>query len=244
MTASNAKNEMTITAPPDEPVIVLTREFNAPRELVFAMHTRPEHVKRWWGPRYITLLICEIDLRPGGEWRYVFSKGDGPGMTFKGVYQEVVPPERLVYTFIFDVEHIRDHPATVTTTFEDLDGRTKMTQITRHDTFAARDGHFQSGMESGAKETMDRLEELLASGRGGRLEASGGGLYRYHWPTRVNEVGGAGPRNHPGGAYRRDAGKALPVRAGVKTRALVPAVTDGARLGSKPRRAIFLRAGM
>jgi uncharacterized protein YndB with AHSA1/START domain len=167
MTASNAstdaKNKTTITAPANEPVIILTREFDAPRELVYAMHTRPEHVKRWWGPSYITLSICEIDLRPGGEWRYVFAKGAGPGMTFKGVYREVVPPERLVYTFIFDVEHIRDHPALVTATFEERDGKTTLTQTTRHDTFEARDGHLNSGMEAGAKETMDRLEELLAT---------------------------------------------------------------------------------
>ncbi len=167
MTASNAisdaKNKTGISAPPDEPVIILTREFDAPPELVFAMHTRPEHVKRWWGPRYITLSICEIDLRPGGEWRYVFAKGAGPEMTFKGVYQEVAPPERLVYTFIFDVEHIRDHPAVVTTTFEGRGGKTRMTQTTRHLTFAARDGHLQSGMETGVNETMQRLDELLAT---------------------------------------------------------------------------------
>ncbi len=161
MTATHAKNETTITAPADQPVIILTREFDAPRELVYALYTQPQHVKRWWGPRYITLSACEMDVRPGGEWRYVFSKGDAPGMTFKGVYREVVPPERLVYTFIFDVDQIRDHPATVTITFEDRAGRTKLTQTVRHDTFESRDGHLHSGMDSGAKETFDRLEELL-----------------------------------------------------------------------------------
>ncbi len=161
MAASTARNETTITAPSDDPVIILTREFDAPRELVFAMYTNPEHVKRWWGPRYIALSVCEMDARPGGAWRYVFSKGAAPGMTFKGVYQEVVPPERLVYSFIFDVDHIRDHPAMVTITLEDLGGRTRLTQTVRHDTFEARDGHLQSGMDSGAKETFDRLEELL-----------------------------------------------------------------------------------
>ncbi len=168
MTASESRsdlgaNKLTITAPADDPVIVLTREFDAPRGLVFAMYTKPEHLKRWWGPRYITLSVCEIDLRPGGAWRYVFAKGDGPGMTFKGVYQKIVAPERLVYTFIYDVEHIRDHPAVVTETFEAIGDRTKLTQIVRHDSFAARDGHLNSGMESGAAETLDRLEELLAT---------------------------------------------------------------------------------
>jgi|HubBroStandDraft_5_1064220.scaffolds.fasta_scaffold62812_2 uncharacterized protein YndB with AHSA1/START domain len=165
MTASNArsdvKNQTTISAPADEPIIILTREFDAPRELVFAMYTIPDHVKRWWGPRYITLALCEMDVRPGGAWRYVFAKGAGPEMTFKGVYQEVTPPERLVYSFIFDVETIRDHPAMVTITFEQLGSRTRLTQTVRHDTFEARDGHLHSGMEGGAKETFDRLEELL-----------------------------------------------------------------------------------
>ncbi len=163
MTAAKEKNKLTISAPADDPVIILTRDFDAPRELVFAMHTRPEHMKRWWGPRYITLSVCEIDLRPGGAWRYVFAKSGGPAMTFKGEYQEVAPPERLVYTFIFDVEQIRDHPALVTLTFEEAAGKTKMTQTVRHDTFVARDGHLHSGMESGAAEGMDRLEELLAT---------------------------------------------------------------------------------
>jgi len=161
MTAARERNKLDISAPADDPVIILTREFDAPRELVFAMYTRPEHVKRWWGPRYITLSVCEMDVRPGGAWRYVFAKGSGPAMTFKGVYQDVAPPERLVYTFIFDVEHIRDHPATVTIVFEDAGGKTKMVQTVRHNSFEARDGHLQSGMESGAVETMDRLEELL-----------------------------------------------------------------------------------
>lgn len=168
MTASTAKNnaaknQLTITAPAGDPVIVMTREFDAPRELVFAMYTRPEHVKRWWGPRYITLSTCEIDLRPGGAWRYVFAKGAGPAMTFKGEYREILPPEKLVYTLIYDMEHVRDHPALVTETFEPIGSRTKMTQTVRHDSFASRDGHLHSGMESGAAETLDRLEELLAT---------------------------------------------------------------------------------
>ena len=168
MTASSAennagKNKLTITAPANDPVIVMTREFDAPRELVFAMYTKPEHVKRWWGPRYITLSTCEIDLRPGGAWRYVFSNGAGPATTFKGVYSEIAPPQKLVYTFIYDVDQIRDHPAVVTETFEALGSRTRMTQTVRHDSFTSRDGHLNSGMESGAAETLDRLEELLAT---------------------------------------------------------------------------------
>lgn len=157
------KNKLNITAPTDDPVIVLTREFNAPRELVFALYTKPEHLKQWWGPRYITLSVCEIDLRPGGAWRYVFAKNGEPAITFRGEYREVAAPERLVYTYVYDVPYIRDHPALVTETFEALGDRTRLTQVVRHENFALRDGHLNSGMESGAVETMDRLEELLAT---------------------------------------------------------------------------------
>ena len=164
MTATPAKNKMTITAPADDPVIILTREFDAPRELVFAMYTRPEHVLRWWGPRWVEMSVCDIDLRPGGAWRYVFAKKDGgKPQTFKGVYQEILSPERLVYTFIYDVPEIRNHPATVIQTFEERNGRTTMTETIRHESFEWRDGHLQSGMETGAAESLDQLEELLTT---------------------------------------------------------------------------------
>src|SRR5262249_30713095 len=149
--------KLTIEAPAAEPVIILTREFNAPRELVFEMFTNPLHVPRWWGPRYITMSVCEIDLRAGGAWRYVFSKEGGEPQTFKGEYTAIEAPARLAYTFIYDVPGIRDHPARVTVTFEDRGGRTLLTETVRHDTFVARDGHLNSGMESGASETYDRL---------------------------------------------------------------------------------------
>lgn len=168
MTATHAgnpaKNKLTVTASADEPVIVLTREFDAPRELVFEMHTKPHHVMRWWGPRYITMTACEIDFRPGGAWRYTFAKAGMEPITFKGVFQEIVPPEKLVNTFIYDVPGIRDHPAMETATFEDLGGgRSRLTRVVRHDTFEARDGHLKSGMETGAAETLDRLEDVLAT---------------------------------------------------------------------------------
>ncbi len=164
MTAVNAaRNKLTIAAPPDEPVVILTREFDAPRELVFELYTKPEHLMRWWGPRWAPLKSCEIDLRVGGEWRHVFAKGDGPNQTFKGVYREIVAPELLVYTLVYDLPQFRDHPAIVTETFESLGQRTKLRQVARHETFEFRDGHFSSGMESGAFETFERLDELLAT---------------------------------------------------------------------------------
>jgi uncharacterized protein YndB with AHSA1/START domain len=125
--------------------------------------TRPEHVARWWGPRRITLTACEMDLRPGGAWRFVFRSPDGQEHTFKGEYREIAPPERVVQTFIYDVEHIRDHPALETMTLDERDGKTTMTVTVLHLTKEARDGHLHSGMEAGAGESYDRLAEFLAT---------------------------------------------------------------------------------
>lgn len=160
MTASMSKNKLTISAPFDEPVIILTREFDAPRELVFAVFTRAEHVRRWWGPRWIELSECEIDFRPGGAQRYVFAKAGGPKQIFRGVYQEIDTPRRFVYSLVYDVPEFRDYPATVTVSFEEVDGRTKLTETIRHQTFELRDEHLNS-MGTRAAETYDRLEELL-----------------------------------------------------------------------------------
>jgi uncharacterized protein YndB with AHSA1/START domain len=141
--------------------MILTRVFNAPRRLVFEAHTKPEHVSRWWGLRGHTMSVCEMDFRPGGAWRFVLRSPDGREDPFKGVYREIVPPERLVYTFIYDVPGIRDHEAVETLTFEEHDGRTTLTNTMVHKTVEARDGHLQAGMEAGAAETLDRLAELV-----------------------------------------------------------------------------------
>jgi uncharacterized protein YndB with AHSA1/START domain len=153
---------LTVTLPSDRE-IVLTRVFAAPRRLVFEVCTTPEHVKRWWGPLGSTLTVCEIDLRPGGAWRFVLRGPDGKEHPFKGVYREIVPPERVVQTFIYDVEGIRDHEALETLTLDEQDGRTTLRVTVLHKTKAARDGHLQSGMEAGASQTYDRLAELLAT---------------------------------------------------------------------------------
>ena len=125
------------------------------------MYSKPQHVKHWWGPRWITLETCEIDFRVGGAWRYVFAKGDGPSQTFRGEFREIVRPERIVSTMIYDVPNLCDHPAVVTETFETLGSRTRLTQIVRHEAFVYRDGHLNSGMERGPAETYERLDDLL-----------------------------------------------------------------------------------
>jgi len=139
----------------------VTRAFNAPRRLVFEAFSKPEHLRRWWLPKSLTMIVCEMDFRPGGSWRLVLQGPDGQEHPFKGVYKEIVVPEKIVQTFIFDVDGIRDHPAVETMTLEERDGKTLLTRTTLHKTKEARDGHFGSGMEAGATETFNYLAELL-----------------------------------------------------------------------------------
>jgi len=151
---------MTITVLSDLE-IEMTRVFAAPRRLVFEAHSRPEHVRRWWGPRGGSMTTCEMDFRPGGVWRFVITKPGGQQYAFRGEYREIVPPERLVYTFEFE-----GMPGSITVdtiTFAEHEGRTTLSCVSRMDSIEARDAMLQSGMEHGAAETYDRLEELLAS---------------------------------------------------------------------------------
>ncbi len=156
------KAAMRLTLPSDRE-IVLTRDFEFPRRLVFEAFSKPEHVKQWWGPRGYTMEECEMDFRPGGAWRYVIKGPDGVEPPFKGVYREISAPERLVYTFIYDVDMIRDHPVEVTVVLREHRGVTTMTETMVFDSVESRDGMMASGMEGGAAETLDRLAELLAT---------------------------------------------------------------------------------
>jgi uncharacterized protein YndB with AHSA1/START domain len=152
---------MKVTLPSDRE-IVLTRAFNAPRELVFEAWTKPEHVRNWWGPRNSKQVLFEADVRPGGAWRYVIVGGDGTEVPFTGVYQEVTPPERLVYTETYDVAPFNlGDPALNTATFTQEAARTLVTVTTVYPTKEVRDFVLTTGMEGGAAESYDRLEELL-----------------------------------------------------------------------------------
>jgi uncharacterized protein YndB with AHSA1/START domain len=148
------------TIPPDEPTIVIRRLFDAPPHLVFEASTRPEHLARWWGPCGSTLTQCQVDLRPGGAWRFVLRMPDGSEHGFGGVYREVTPPRRLVQTFRYD--GFPDAEAVETVNLEEQDGKTLLTVTVRHKTIENRDGHVASGMEAGATESHERLAELLA----------------------------------------------------------------------------------
>jgi uncharacterized protein YndB with AHSA1/START domain len=154
-------SETTFTLPSDRE-IVMSRVFNAPRELVFKAATEPQHVARWWGPRDLSTTLCEGDLRPGGAWRTVHRDAQGNEFPFKGVYREIVPPARIVQTQIFDVEPYRDREMVVTVTFDDLgDGRTRLTSTSVFPSVEDRDGMLASGMERGARESFERLAELI-----------------------------------------------------------------------------------
>ena len=140
--------------------IVITRAFDAPRRLVFEAMTKVEHVKRWYGPRALTMLVCEIDLRPGGSWRYVLRAPDGSEHGFTGVYREIVVAERIVSTENYEAM-MPGHEMLATVTLEEKDGRTTLKNRISYLSKADRDGHLQSGMESGMQETFDRLADLL-----------------------------------------------------------------------------------
>ena len=115
------------------------------------------------GPRGMTMTACEMDRRPGGAWRFVLRAPDGQEHPFKGVYREIVPPERVVQTFIFDVDVIRDFESVETMTLVEHGGKTTLAVTVRHQSTEARDGHLNSGMEDGAGQSYDRLAELLAT---------------------------------------------------------------------------------
>ncbi len=155
---ASGSNQLTVTTPSDRE-IVMSRVFDAPRELVFEAHSSCEHMSHWWGPRKYEVASCEMDFRPGGTWRIVHRGPDGEMAGFRGEFREIVRPERIVWTF--EWEGMPGHVSVDTLTLEERDGRTTLTSTSVFDTVEDRDGMLQSGMEEGAAETYDRLDEYL-----------------------------------------------------------------------------------
>jgi uncharacterized protein YndB with AHSA1/START domain len=151
-------NTLTVTTPSDLE-IVLTREFDAPRALVFEALSKPEHLRNWWGQASSTLTHFELDFRPGGKWRAVERDKDGQEWGFRGEVREIVPPERIVQTF--EWEGLPGHISVETMQLADLGARTRITVTSVFDSVEDRDGMLQSGMEQGAGESYDRLEAYL-----------------------------------------------------------------------------------
>jgi len=154
------KNKLTLTLPSDRE-IVLTRDFDAPRALVFDAWTKPEHIRKWWGCGGMVMSVCESDLRPGGAWHYVLREKSGNEHPFKGVHSEVSPSEKVVRTQIYDVVPYNAETAIVTVVFEEHGAQTRVIESILHETVAGCQGHLQSGMEEGSVATLDRLAEEL-----------------------------------------------------------------------------------
>jgi uncharacterized protein YndB with AHSA1/START domain len=154
--------ELKITTPSDRE-IAMTRVFDAPRSMVFDAWTKPELIRRWLGVfGGWSFKVCEVDLKVGGAYRYVWQGADGKEMGMGGVYREIVKPERLVCTEKFD-ESWYPGDATDTTVFEERGGKTTVTTTVRYQSKEARDGVLKSPMEGGVARSYDKLAEILAS---------------------------------------------------------------------------------
>lgn len=139
------------------------RIFDAPRELVWKAHTDPELVAKWWGPLGQQTTVEQMDLRPGGKWRYVSVDADGNEFAFYGEYLEIVPPEKIRWTFMFDVEGVGPQGGPETLTLEERDGKTLMRAVGHMGSEEVIDQALATGMTQGAIETWDRLDTLLAA---------------------------------------------------------------------------------
>jgi uncharacterized protein YndB with AHSA1/START domain len=161
MTGERAANSesFTLTTPSDRE-IRLTRLFDAPRDLVFEAMSKPEHITQWWGRigEGYSVPVCEVDLRPGGKWRYVNQTPNGQLATFYGVYREVAPPERVVFTEIFEPFPDAESVCTVVLTAEN--GKTRFSLTALYPSRDVRDMVLKSGMEKGAAISYDRLEDV------------------------------------------------------------------------------------
>jgi uncharacterized protein YndB with AHSA1/START domain len=161
MAVSSVANSDTFKATtPSDREIVLTRLFDAPRRLVFEAMTKPEHVKRWWGcldDKY-SVPVCEIDLRVGGAWRFV-NRGPMGEVAFHGIYREIAPPDRVVFTEIY--EAYPDVESVVTAVFTEEAGKTRLTATCLYPSLEVRDAVLNSGMTHGAGISYDRLEDVV-----------------------------------------------------------------------------------
>lgn len=153
--------ETEIIIEPQKHYIVLTHIFDAPREVVFEAYTDPKLIPSWWGPRSLTKEVDRMEVKQGGIWRYINRDTDGNEYGFKGVYHDVPAPERLIFTFEF--EGMPGDVGLVTITFDEIDGKTKLTELDVFPSVEVRDGVIQSGMETGARETMERLAQVVQS---------------------------------------------------------------------------------
>lgn len=163
MTADTPRtpSSLELEVPADEPVIRFRRFLRAPRDLVFRVMTEPEHRRSWWGPRALELVVAEADLRVGGTYRYVQRAPDGQEFAFRGEFREIDPPRRMVQTFAF--EGFPEAESVEAMDLVEVEGGTMVHGVVTHTSMANRDGHVNSGMEPGMRETYERLDEVLAT---------------------------------------------------------------------------------
>jgi uncharacterized protein YndB with AHSA1/START domain len=154
-----------VTLPTDEEILI-TREFDAPKHLVYKAWTTPELVKRWWHANRGEATIAEIDLRVGGRWRYVMVTDDGFEVAFHGEYREIVPNERIVSTEVYEgapQAEGSEQGTLNTATFSEVDGRTTLTLLVQAPSKEIRDAIIDSGMEDGLQDALDLLEQVAVS---------------------------------------------------------------------------------
>ena len=149
-----------ITADPGTPQLIVSREFDAPRDLVFRAYTDPELLVQWLGPRDLALIVDRYDARDGGAWRYVHKDANGNEYGFHGVFHGTPSPEAIVQTFEF--EGVPGHVKLDTTTLQVRDGKTLVRTVSSFQSVEDRDGMVASGMERGVHDSNERLDELLA----------------------------------------------------------------------------------
>jgi uncharacterized protein YndB with AHSA1/START domain len=157
MARVTTSNSAVVTLPSDSQILI-TREFDAPRQLVYLAYTTPELIRRWWGGDRGEVTSAEVDLRPGGSWRYVMTANGGFEVAFHGEYQEIIPGERIVATEVY--EGAPDAAAVTTTTFAEHDGRTTLSIMVQHISRENRDLHLNSGMDAGMQESLNHLEQV------------------------------------------------------------------------------------
>jgi uncharacterized protein YndB with AHSA1/START domain len=160
MMAVTSKGTAKVTLPADDQILI-TREFVAPKRLVFKAWTTPELVKRWWAGQRGEVTSAQIDLRVGGTWRWVMMAHGSFEVAFHGEYREIVTDELLVMTEVY--EGMPDAQALNTLTFTEVDGRTTLRILVQHASTENRDGHMNSGMEAGMQESLDLLEQVVVS---------------------------------------------------------------------------------
>ncbi|MGA2503254.1 MAG: SRPBCC family protein [Anaerolineales bacterium] len=158
-------NNTNVKVEPGKHEIIITHMFDAPRDLVFKLYTNPELIPQWWGPRRLTTMVDRMETRSGGQWRFVQHDQDGKEFAFQGVYHEIKEPERVVSTF--EWEGMPGHVLMETIVFDDMNGRTRVTDSSVFQTVEDRDGMVKTGMEEGSYESGERFAEVLTKIREG-----------------------------------------------------------------------------